>query len=159
MNKHCSIRQSGFIRSGFALRELLVVIAIFGCLATLFLPATRTAREASRRTTCANHLKQLGLGIHNYHDAFKVLPPASTQASGPDDSRAPGVGWQVRLLPFCENVPLYDQINMNAAHAARECIPLPKDPNALACEHQVPWAMCPDDDTDALRCPVGNRRD
>ncbi|MCC9606506.1 DUF1559 domain-containing protein [Blastopirellula sp. JC732] len=95
--------------TGFTLVELLVVIAIIGVLIALLLPAVQQAREAARRMQCTNHLKQLGLALHNYHDTFNVLPYNQSPQSGSGATKQRGPSWFVRLMPFMEQTAAYNQ--------------------------------------------------
>jgi len=112
-------------RTGFTLVELLVVIAIIGILIALLLPAVQAAREAARRSMCNNHLKQLALAFHNYHDVNKTFPRVYYGGVGPGGSdtycdpngswgcgyfcRRQSTGTFVRILPYIEQMPLYSQ--------------------------------------------------
>ena len=105
-------------RMGFTLVELLVVIAIIGILVGLLLPAVQAAREAARRIQCANNMKQLGLALHLYHDAFNQFPHGRGGTGHPDGgvirpladnvNRASGF---IGMLPFIEQGSLYAQIS------------------------------------------------
>ena len=120
-------KHRGATAPGFTLVELLVVIAIIGVLVALLLPAVQAAREASRRSTCSNHLRQFGLASMNYESTFKVLPPGSTGGgyvginsfqspwADPQRSCCPWghFSWAIILLPYVEQQGLYDQVNFN----------------------------------------------
>jgi prepilin-type N-terminal cleavage/methylation domain-containing protein/prepilin-type processing-associated H-X9-DG protein len=90
-------------RTGFTLIELLVVIAIIAVLIALLLPAVQAAREAARRAQCTNNLKQLGLGMHNYHDQVGTFPPGF---KGVDWGT-----WLVWILPYIEQQPAFNAWN------------------------------------------------
>jgi prepilin-type N-terminal cleavage/methylation domain-containing protein/prepilin-type processing-associated H-X9-DG protein len=100
-------------RKGFTLVELLVVIIVIGVLLALLLPTHRGSREASRRMQCSNNMKQLCLGLQNYHDTFLYLPyGARHRTSGAEDEEQSswGSSWLVATLPFCEQRPLFDKL-------------------------------------------------
>jgi prepilin-type N-terminal cleavage/methylation domain-containing protein/prepilin-type processing-associated H-X9-DG protein len=96
-------------RKGFTLVELLVVIAIIGVLVALLLPAVQAAREAARRMQCGNNLKQLCLGLQNYHDTYLLLPYGARNRTTTAGSGW-GSSWLVATLPFCEQRPLYERL-------------------------------------------------
>jgi prepilin-type N-terminal cleavage/methylation domain-containing protein/prepilin-type processing-associated H-X9-DG protein len=105
------------VRSGFTLIELLVVIAIIGVLIALLLPAVQSAREAARRAQCTNNLKQIGLALHNYHDAFGSFPPGAIA----DESKPAGIwggaqsvlAWRALILPQMEAGNTYNALNFD----------------------------------------------
>jgi prepilin-type N-terminal cleavage/methylation domain-containing protein len=104
-------------RSGFTLIELLVVIAIIGVLVSLLLPAVQSAREAARRSQCSNNLKQLGIALHNYHDAVGAFPSsfwrATPQYQGDPAGARWGHSWIEMTLPYMEQTPIYNAINFS----------------------------------------------
>jgi len=100
-------------RSGFTLIELLVVIAIIAILIALLLPAVQQAREAARRSQCKNNMKQLALGLHNYHDTHSVFPFSTiTNIGGPtyNGNANTRQGWFHLILPFIDQQSYYNLI-------------------------------------------------
>jgi prepilin-type N-terminal cleavage/methylation domain-containing protein len=128
-------------RRGFTLIELLVVIAIIAVLIALLLPAVQQAREAARRSQCKNNLKQIGLGLHNYHDAYKIFPPGNIA------SRQGGWGFSfyVRILPYMDAGPVFNRLNFIGTHHGWSCC---GDSSGqyngdIFRQTNFPWAICP----------------
>ena len=143
-------------RSAFTLVELLVVIAVIGILVALLLPAVQAAREAARRLQCVNHLKQIGLGLHNYHSTFNVLPMSTTGAESYGSQGGSGFySWLALLLPFVEQSPLYDSIDFRQPmmdtydqvwSSDYQVLTISAShPNAGAAATTVPLFLCPSD--------------
>lgn len=127
-------------RRGFTLIELLVVIAVIGVLVALLLPAVQAAREAARRASCANNLKQIALAMGLYHDAHRVYPMGYSHQPGYGWG---GFGWGTAILPHMDSLPLYNAVNF--AHAAWT------EPNTTACRTFVVSYLCPSDETSPQR--------
>jgi prepilin-type N-terminal cleavage/methylation domain-containing protein len=137
-----SIRQ----KHGFTLVELLVVIAIIGVLVALLLPAVQAAREAARRMSCQNSLKQLGLALHNYHGAIGVFPPSTIIFGG--STNQPWSG-QALLMPYLEQSGIEGLIDYSIGyHHGSNKSTFP--PNGVA-TIRVPVLMCPSETKDRPR--------
>jgi len=132
---------------GFTLVELLVVIAIIGILVALLLPAIQAAREAARRIQCTNHIKQLGVALHNYHDTFLAFPPGAIMnrpgnpAAPPENGRDPswGATWVVMILPFIEQQALADQYNSTLVARTGDAT----TPNNAVTRTEIETLRCP----------------
>jgi prepilin-type N-terminal cleavage/methylation domain-containing protein len=128
-------------RRGFTLIELLVVIAIIAILIALLLPAVQQAREAARRTACKNNLKQLGLALHNYHDVYKMFPNGNVASS----VGGWGMSWYMRLLPYIDAAPVYNQLTFSGAHHGWTCCgdAAGTANGAVLRQTDFNWAICP----------------
>ncbi|HCS54282.1 DUF1559 domain-containing protein [Rubinisphaera sp.] len=132
-------------RKAFTLIELLVVIAIIAILVALLLPAVQQAREAARRSSCKNNLKQIGLALHNYHDAHSCFPSGFYRRDYSVSSTfaGPGWGWGTMILPQLEQTALWDALSPNTTILSRSAtmVPLTQTP--------IETFRCPS-------CPGGN---
>jgi prepilin-type N-terminal cleavage/methylation domain-containing protein len=154
-------------RTAFTLVELLVVIAIIGILVALLLPAVQAAREAARRMSCSNNLKQFVLAAHNYHDTYKSFPlgatfrnlnPAGLPATVPPTqfrTQANGVDWvttvTIALLPYIEQQPAYDRWNPTVPW--QDTIPTV---NTQVVGTRIATLKCPSDPFSRFPNPGGN---
>jgi prepilin-type N-terminal cleavage/methylation domain-containing protein len=147
-------RRPPFVRlRGFTLVELLVVIAIIGVLVALLLPAVQAAREAARRIKCANNLKQIGIGLHNYESSFQIFPWGNAYG-GAITGFSPS--WSTSILPFIEAQNHYERFDFSQQmdHAN----------NTYAVTQPVKIYVCPSDanvrnpilDARCSCCSLGN---
>lgn len=132
-------------RHGFTLVELLVVIAIIGILIALLLPAVQAARESARRSSCTNHLKQLGLALHNYHDTVGSFPPGRLSYPVVYSPLA-------HLLPHLEQDSLKNLINFNVTFVGADAATWA---NAAAARTPVDTYTCPSDVGKVPASPFG----
>ncbi|MEM1062796.1 MAG: DUF1559 domain-containing protein, partial [Planctomycetota bacterium] len=157
-------------RKGFTLIELLVVIAIIAIIVALLLPAVQQAREAARRTSCKNNLKQIGLALHNYVDNYGMLPMGTSPQQGPGWENLPGndirdicddvIGninpweggwsWMAMIYPYLELENLYDSLGVGSRKPSEMSAQLTGDPQFLA-QFQTPIS--------AFRCPSDSAPD
>lgn len=119
--------------TGFTLIELLVTLFIIGILVALLLPAIQSAREAARRTQCLNHLKQMVLALHHYHDTHKCLPPGVSLRL----ERGNGSFWHTAILPQLEQNTLYNEIDFSKIWND------PTSANPIVCSTPISLFQCP----------------
>jgi prepilin-type N-terminal cleavage/methylation domain-containing protein/prepilin-type processing-associated H-X9-DG protein len=119
-------------RSAFTLVELLVVIAIIGVLVALLLPAVQAAREAARRMQCTNHLRQLSISLHNFHDVNGTFPKQISPGGNT------GVSWLCLVLPYLEQKALADQVQPSQASYQSG-----QNANRVLGQYKIPGLYCP----------------
>jgi prepilin-type N-terminal cleavage/methylation domain-containing protein len=151
-------------RNGFTLVELLVVIAIIGVMVGLLLPAVQAAREAARRMQCGNNLKQIGLGMHNYHSAFNAFPPGyqyqtnvnATGITGPNGLYPSGPmaatgshrsqwSWGAFILPFIEQTAMFERLRVNDLRIGHALVPTGTNSRLTDIQTSIPTFVCPSD--------------
>jgi prepilin-type N-terminal cleavage/methylation domain-containing protein len=138
----------------FTLIELLVVIAIIAILIALLLPAVQQAREAARRSTCKNNVKQLTLALHNYHDVHRMFPIGEGVVVGHGDKDPAdrpnwaGPNWRIHVLPYIDQKPVYDQLDFNLPFDA--CRPGVQGTNTVLVGLVIPVFKCPSSSAPSL---------
>ncbi len=124
---------------GFTLIEVLVVVAVIGFLVALLLPAVQSAREAARRSSCANNLHQLGLAISAYESANACLPPGCASLAS----------MQVRIIPYLDHSDIYNNINMVVVDAFSD-----SHENKTVATTSVQTLLCPSDNPSGMRLTI-----
>jgi prepilin-type N-terminal cleavage/methylation domain-containing protein/prepilin-type processing-associated H-X9-DG protein len=149
VDRHAPVKR---VLLGFTLVELLVVIAIIGVLIALLLPAVQAAREAARRSQCANHMKQLGLALQNFHSAKKELPIGHERwkrgtpgDGGGGTPKAGGWSWSGYVLPFIEEANAADLINYELPLGDSANTSVDQQRNTQVVRTPVAIARCPSD--------------
>tara|TARA_R110002111_G_scaffold100976_6_gene156518 strand:+ start:78995 stop:79951 length:957 start_codon:yes stop_codon:yes gene_type:complete len=157
MKKAHFMRTLHLRKRGFTLIELLVVIAIIAILIALLLPAVQQAREAARRSTCKNNLKQMGLALHNYHDTHRVFPPATINGGIQSCAGIHGTGGMIlnhtcyqMILPFIDQANIYNKYNWSipsgrAKHSSCTST-VPTTDQYSVVTSPLPIYICPSDD-------------
>lgn len=159
---------TSYFKFGFTLIELLVVIAIIAILIALLLPAVQQAREAARRSTCKNNMKQIGLALHNYHETHRIFPPAyidnvpATNSPVDASSNLNALGWGTMLLPFMDQAPLYNQIGTQTGSFAYNWMDSNHDGSGStsdaidAAKTILPAFICPTDPMEGINKDMSN---
>jgi len=153
----CTFRnKSAQNRRAFTLVELLVVIAIIGILIGMLLPAVQSVREAARRISCANNVRQMGLATMNYESAHMAFPATWAAAGDPETGNVDGWSVQAQILPFLEQANLYSEIDFSLSYNAAEnaSVNLGGEVQRLA-SARVAVYMCPSEIRDELRLNNG----
>jgi prepilin-type N-terminal cleavage/methylation domain-containing protein/prepilin-type processing-associated H-X9-DG protein len=151
------MKSAGGSRGGFTLIEMLVTIAIVAVLAALLVPAIERVRAAAARAHCANNLKEIGLGLHGYHDVYGKFPQGSSRA-GSDFAIQTGWGWGAAILPFLEQSKLFKMLDLAKGSAAGSNARLLSYPLAgFRCPSDIaPETVVPSDSFADLRLATGN---
>lgn len=162
--------QTGLRIKAFTLIELLVVIAIIAILVALLLPAVQQAREAARRSSCKNNLKQIGLALHNYHDTHRAFCPGDIGVTATPPTAwclkttglytEPGAPWTVLILPYLEQSALYEQFNFNERFSLmwRRTVYHGHATNHTAGDRQLSAFECPSDPLATAENHISNYR-
>ena len=122
-------------RAAFTLIELLVVIAIVAMLISLLLPAIHAARQASLRAACASNLRQIGVGLHNYHNTYRTFPPGGIEFRSLAKPAGRQIAWSALLLPFVDEQAVFAMLDLRTAFDSPE--------NAAGAAVVLPLYLCP----------------